>query len=73
MKRSCGIKVTVAECTHYWIIDYRDIGRCKYCGAVRDFGEQLRKLSGKEIEGRLERGRHSKGERPWKALSEELV
>jgi len=55
-----------AECTHWWIIDYRDIGRCKYCPAVRDFGKELRKWSGEEIEGRLERGQHRRRGRPRK-------
>ncbi len=25
------------QCIHYWIIDNRDVGRCRYCGAVKDF------------------------------------
>ena len=24
-------------CIHYWILDSKDVGRCKYCGKVRDF------------------------------------
>ncbi len=28
---------------HYWFIDSRNVGRCKYCGEVRDFGRLLRK------------------------------
>lgn len=25
------------QCTHYWIIDSRDVGACKYCGRKRNF------------------------------------
>jgi len=28
---------------HHWIIGSDNIGRCKYCGVVRDFGKELRK------------------------------
>ena len=24
---------------HYWLIDSGTVGRCKYCGEVKDFGE----------------------------------
>ena len=24
---------------HYWLIDSGNVGRCKYCGEVKDFGE----------------------------------
>lgn len=30
-------------CLHHWLIDFRNIVRCKYCGAVKDFGALLRK------------------------------
>jgi len=40
MKRSRGIKVE-SECTHYWIIDFENVGHCKYCGEVKDFGRLL--------------------------------
>jgi len=32
--------IVVAEkdnCTHYWVLDSKDIGVCKYCGKKRDF------------------------------------
>lgn len=32
------------NCTHHWIIDSENVGRCKYCPAVKDFG----KLQGRE-------------------------
>lgn len=28
---------------HFWIIDAENVGRCKYCPAVKDFGKLLRK------------------------------
>jgi predicted O-methyltransferase YrrM len=27
------------KCTHYWVLDSKDIGACKYCGKKRDFRE----------------------------------
>ncbi len=30
------------QCIHYWIVDNRDVGRCRYCGAVKDFYALLR-------------------------------
>jgi hypothetical protein len=24
---------------HYWLVDSGNVGRCKYCGEVKDFGE----------------------------------
>ena len=26
-----------ARCRHYWLIDGRNIGVCKYCGSVKKF------------------------------------
>ena len=31
------------QCIHYWIVDNKDIGRCRYCGAVEDFGALMRR------------------------------
>ncbi len=31
----------VSNCTHHWIIGSDNIGRCRYCPAVRDFGKLL--------------------------------
>lgn len=28
---------------HFWIIDSNNVGRCKYCPAVKDFGKVIRK------------------------------
>jgi hypothetical protein len=33
----------VSNCTHYWLIDSNNVGHCKYCPAVKDFGELLMK------------------------------
>lgn len=30
-------------CVHYWVVDNKDIGTCKYCGEVRDFGSLYRR------------------------------
>jgi len=30
-----------SNCTHYWLIDSNNVGRCRYCGEVRDFGKSL--------------------------------
>jgi len=48
---------------HYWIIDSRDIGRCKYCGAVRDFGRELRRWSGEHKEAPIRGAVESKKKR----------
>jgi len=31
------------NCTHHWLIDWDNVGHCKYCPAVKDFGELLRR------------------------------
>ncbi len=33
----------MSNCTHYWIIDSDNVGRCKHCPEVRDFGSLLRR------------------------------
>jgi len=35
------------QCVHYWIVDNKDIGRCRHCGAVEDFGALMRREEGK--------------------------
>jgi len=27
---------------HHWIVNWDDVGVCKYCGTVHDFGKELR-------------------------------
>ena len=29
------------NCTHHWIIDTYNVGVCRFCGKVRDFGKLL--------------------------------
>ncbi len=31
------------NCTHYWIIDSENVGHCRYCPEVRDFGRLLQR------------------------------
>jgi len=33
----------MSNCTHHWIIGSDNIGRCRYCPAVRDFNRLLRR------------------------------
>ena len=35
------------QCIHYWIVDSMNLGRCRYCGAVKDFGALMRREEGK--------------------------
>ena len=41
-----------SNCTHYWLIDSNNVGRCRYCGEVRDFGESLRRKGVFAVAGR---------------------
>lgn len=40
MKRSRGRprKVPTPPCVHHWMIDSLNVGKCKLCGQVKDFG-----------------------------------
>ena len=57
----------VSNCTHHFIIHSENVGHCKYCSEVRDFGELQRRqglLSGSKakrggVKGK--RGRKKKG------------
>ena len=49
------------QCIHHWIIDGNNVGRCIKCGAVKDFGKSLEKLSRKLSEKQTEIG-----QRPYK-------
>ena len=35
------------QCIHYWILANKNVGRCRHCGAVKDFGALLREESKK--------------------------
>jgi len=57
------------NCTHHWIINSSNVGRCRYCPAVRDFGMLLQREGVFVAAGRRgakaskgKRGRKKKGE-----------
>ena len=56
------------ECTHWWIIGSDNVGRCRYCGEVRDFNRllgregQLTGLKAKSGGIKGKRGRRKKEE-----------
>lgn len=45
MMAASGAVKTRGRCSHYWIIDSPNgptsVGRCKYCGAVKEFNNYL--------------------------------
>lgn len=41
-----------SNCTHHWMIDSDNVGRCRYCGEVKDFGELLRRAGVLAVAGR---------------------
>ena len=46
-------------CVHYWIVDEHGVGRCRECGAVRDFGT-LQEKEAKASDIAVKRGRGSR-------------
>jgi len=39
-----GLAMAEGKCPpHHWIINSENVGHCKYCPAVKDFGELLRR------------------------------
>jgi len=54
------------KCSHYWIIDSPNgptsVGRCKYCGAVKEFDNYLPYSSWAEEKKAASRGRHRRRE-----------
>jgi len=32
------------QCVHHWLIDSENVGRCKKCSEVRDFGAMYKKV-----------------------------
>ena len=40
---------------HFWIIDSQNVGRCKYCPAVKDFGK-LQRHEERRLEEATKRG-----------------
>ena len=63
----------VSNCTHYWVIDSNNVGHCRYCPEVKDFGRLLQREGVFAVVGR--RGaKASKGVvRRRKKLKEELL
>jgi len=66
----------VSSCTHYWIIDSENVGHCRHCPEVRDFGRLLQRAGVFAVAGRRgakarkatmgkKRGRKKKEEQPW--------
>ena len=45
VKLVLGSSTLVEEHVHYWVIDSSNVGRCRYCPEVRDFGKLLRRES----------------------------
>lgn len=37
------------QCIHYWIVDNKNVGRCRHCGAVEDFGTLMRREERKAV------------------------
>lgn len=44
VKKKGGTPMEQPPCAHHWIIDNLDLGKCRKCGAVKDF----RKLQAKK-------------------------
>ena len=42
----------VSNCTHHFIIDSDNVGRCRYCPEVRDFGRLLQREGVFAVAGR---------------------
>ena len=42
----------VSNCTHYFIINSENVGRCRYCPEVRDFGKLLQREGVFAVAGR---------------------
>lgn len=38
---------TREQCVHHWIVDNLNVGRCKKCFMVKDFGSMLRRQAAK--------------------------
>ena len=54
------------ECIHHWVIDASNVGHCKKCPAVRDFGALLKKQGADIVQARVQsakRGRPSSAKR----------
>ncbi len=64
----------VSNCTHYFIIDCYNVGRCKYCPEVGDFSKLQRhesKLLGLTAKSGGTKGKRGKEQATQKSLSSE--
>jgi len=50
------------DCVHYWKVDEHDVGRCKKCPAVKDFGA-LQKKQARTVVGMMELAARRGGKR----------
>jgi len=56
---------------HYWIISSENVGHCKYCPEVRDFGSLLQKEGVFAVAGR--RGAKASGGKRGRKKKEEFL
>lgn len=58
-------KSTGTNCVHHWIIGKHNVGTCKKCGAVEDFGalEEIRRKELSEKQAEIARRSAGHGER----------
>ena len=40
------------NCTHHWLLDSENVGHCKFCPEVRDFGRLLQREGVFAVAGR---------------------
>ena len=57
---------------HHFILNSENVGHCKYCPEVRDFGEILRR-QGYGLRSKSKRGGGTKGKRGRPPKKEELL
>jgi len=72
-RHNYGKRMVRENCTHWWIIDSDNVGRCRYCPEVRDFGRLLQRegvfavvgrRGAKASKGVVRKRRKSKNEYP---------
>lgn len=64
----------VINCTHHWIIDSDNVGHCKYCPEVRDFGRLLERAGVFAVAGRRgAKARKEVGRRQYRSRREGIA
>lgn len=60
--------MAMTGCIHHWLVDIHNVGRCRKCGAMKDFGKLLDKGFSPKLAHRKylngmtwKRGRRKKG------------